>query len=110
MAVAMAKEAWNILQNEFWGSNKIRSHGDTIEDKKIIQKIIRSLPMKFDHVVAAIEESKNLNELTLVELVGSLQAHEERMHRFEQPIEQVFQSKLNISKNSGEKRRNESHG
>ncbi|KAK3034955.1 hypothetical protein RJ639_032355 [Escallonia herrerae] len=87
MAATVAKEAWNILQNEFKGSNKIRSYGDTIEDKKIFQKILRNLPMKFDDVMAAIEESKNLNELTLVELMSSLQALEERMHIFEQPIE-----------------------
>ncbi|KAK3035102.1 hypothetical protein RJ639_032604 [Escallonia herrerae] len=90
--------------------NQIRSYEDTIEDKKIIQKILRILSMKFDHVVAAVEEFKNLNELTLVDLMGSLQAHEERMHRFEQPIEQTFQSKLNIPKMDGEKRRNESNG
>ncbi|KAK3036496.1 hypothetical protein RJ639_030510 [Escallonia herrerae] len=127
MAATMANKAWDILQNEFKGSdkvisiklqslwkdfdillmkkgesaqaffflmsnviNQIRSYGDTIEDKKIIQKILRSLPMKFDHVVVAIKVSKNLNELTLVELMGTLQAQEERMHRFDQTIEQAF--------------------
>ncbi|KAF7842239.1 putative RNA-directed DNA polymerase [Senna tora] len=61
--------------------NQIRSNGDTIEDKKIVQKILRSLPAKFDHVVAAIEEAKDLTKLTLVELEGSLRAHEERMQK-----------------------------
>jgi len=36
--------------------NQIRSYGDTIEDKKIILKILRSLPVKYDYIVATIEE------------------------------------------------------
>jgi len=88
--------------------NQIRSYGDTIEDKKIILKILRSFPVKYDHIVAAIEESKDLSKLTLVELMGSLKAHEARMKRFEQPLEQAFQSKINISKNDGDKKNN--HG
>ena len=51
--------------------------------------------------MTALEESKDLSKLTLVELMGSLEAHETRMKRFEQPLEQAFQSKINISKNDG---------
>jgi len=134
MQAKNAKEAWEILKNEFKGTNKvisiklqslwkdfdtlimredesiqsffscvsnifnqIRSFGDTIEDKKIIPKILRSLPVKYDHIVVVIEESKDLSKLTLVELMGSLEAHEARIKRFEQPPEQAFQSKINIS-------------
>jgi len=83
--------------------------GDTIEDKKIIQKILRSLPVKYDHIVAAIEESKDLSMLTLTELMDSLQAHEDRMRRFnEQSLENAFQSKINFSNNEDEKKN--SHG
>ncbi|CAB4315215.1 unnamed protein product [Prunus armeniaca] len=61
--------------------NQIRSYGDTILDKKIVEKTLRSLPPKFDHVVAAIEESKDLAALSLHELIGSLEAHEKRINR-----------------------------
>ncbi|ONI29883.1 hypothetical protein PRUPE_1G219500 [Prunus persica] len=47
--------------------NQIRSHGDTIPYKKIVEKTLRSLPPKFDHVVAAIEQSKDLAALSLHE-------------------------------------------
>ena len=79
--------------------NQIRSNGDTIEDVKIIRKILRTLTKKFDHIVAAIEESnKDLSSLTMTELMGSLLAHEERMRRFdEQPLEQAFQAKLKFN-------------
>ena len=61
--------------------NQIKTYSDMIEDKKIIQKILRSLPIKYDHVVAAIEESKDLSKLILLELMGSVEAHEKRMKR-----------------------------
>ncbi|XP_021766625.1 uncharacterized protein LOC110731092 [Chenopodium quinoa] len=85
--------------------NQIRSNGDTIEDVKIIRKILRTLNRKFDHVVAAIEEAnKDLNSLTMTELIGSLLAHEERIRRFEeQPVEQAFQAKLKFSNNGENK-------
>ena len=77
--------------------NKIRSYGDEIKDKKIVEKVLRSLPPKFDHVVAAIEESKDLSKFTLQELMGSLEAHEQRMSRYSnQSLEQAFQSRISV--------------
>ena len=45
--------------------NQIKSYGDTIQEKKLVEKILRSLPKKFDHVLVAIEESKDLSVLTM---------------------------------------------
>ena len=74
--------------------NQIKSHGYTIQEKKINEKILRSLPQKFEHIVAAIEGSKDLSKLTMYELMGSFDAHEKRMTRFlEQPIDQAFSIK-----------------
>ena len=56
--------------------NQIRGYRDNINDQKIVQKILRSLSIKFEHVVSAIEEAKDLSKLTLDELCGSLEAHE----------------------------------
>ena len=80
--------------------NQIKSYGDTIQEQKLVEKILQNLPQKFDHVVVAIEESKDLSILTIYELMGSLEAHEGRMSRFSsQPLQQAFQSKLNVSHN-----------
>lgn len=61
--------------------NKIRSCGEKVTDQTIVEKIPRSLTPKFDHVVAAIEESKDLSVFSFDELMGSLQAHEARLNR-----------------------------
>lgn len=56
--------------------NQIRILGDPISDYTIVMKVLQSLSSRFDHVVAAIEESKDFHNLSLDELSGSLQAHE----------------------------------
>ena len=83
--------------------NQIRSYGDEITDQKVVEKVLKSLPLKFEHVVAVIEESKDLTKLTRQQLMSSLEAHEQRMSRFSsQPMEQAFQSRVQISKSSNE--------
>jgi len=53
-----------------------------IEDGMVVQRVLINLLQKVDHIVAAIKESKDLSTLLITELMGSLQAHEERLHRF----------------------------
>ena len=50
----------------------MRSYGEEVSDQTIVAKILRSLTHKFDHVVAAIEESKDLAIFSFDELMGSL--------------------------------------
>ena len=84
---------------------QFRSCGDTIENKKIVKKILKSLPPKFDHIVATIKESKDLSKMSLHELNGSLEAHEKRINRCPKTsLEQAFQSKLSFKVKKGTKR------
>ena len=48
-------------------------------DLSIVEKILRTLSVKFDHIVVVIEESKNLQELLVDELQGSLETYEQRL-------------------------------
>ena len=41
--------------------NQIKSHGEIIEDKKVVEKVLRSLPPKFDTLVVTLEEGKYLS-------------------------------------------------
>ena len=45
----------------------------------IVEKILRSMTPKFDYVVCSIEESKDIDTLTIDELQSSLIIHEQRM-------------------------------
>ncbi|KAK0581697.1 hypothetical protein LWI29_016899 [Acer saccharum] len=59
--------------------NQMRLYGDTIEDHKVVEKMLVSLPDKFEAKVAAIEESCDLKALTVSEIVSKLQAQEQRL-------------------------------
>ncbi|XP_065634434.1 uncharacterized protein LOC136069633 [Quercus suber] len=50
--------------------------GEKIEDNKVVRKILRSLSESFQAKVTAIEESKDLDEIKIQELIGSLQMYE----------------------------------
>ena len=49
--------------------------GEKIEDAKVVRKILRSLPESFRAKVTTIEESKDLDEIKIQKLVGSLQTY-----------------------------------
>ena len=53
--------------------------GEKIEDAKVVRKILRSLPKSFWAKVTAIEESKDLDEIKIQELIRSLQTYELRL-------------------------------
>ncbi|XP_057469653.1 uncharacterized protein LOC130758725 [Actinidia eriantha] len=85
--------------------NQHRRNGDTLPDIQVMEKFLRSLDPKFDYVLVAIEESKNFAEMTVEtveKLVGSLQAHEQKLVKRseEQPLEQALQTKLTLNERS----------
>ena len=49
---------------------------ETIPKPKIVRKVLKSLPKKFHAKITAIEESKDIDEIPLTELVGNLQTYE----------------------------------
>ncbi|KAI4338646.1 hypothetical protein MLD38_023679 [Melastoma candidum] len=58
--------------------NQLKSCREAVPDRKVVKKILRSLPQKFDHVATMIKEMKNLAEVFIYELMDSLEAHEKR--------------------------------
>ena len=59
--------------------NQIRRNGEAFTNAQITEKILRSLYLRFDYVVVAIEESKEMDKLTVDELIGSLQTLEQKI-------------------------------
>ena len=58
--------------------NQIRLLGEDFADARIIEKILVSLPERFEHKICSLEDSKDLSEFSLQELVNALQAVEQR--------------------------------
>ena len=59
--------------------NQMKVCGEVLTSIFVVEKILRSLAPKFDHVILAIEKSKDLSKLTKEELQGTLESHEQRM-------------------------------
>ncbi|XP_047258492.1 uncharacterized protein LOC124890741, partial [Capsicum annuum] len=75
--------------------NQMKSYGEDISEETVVAKVLRSLTPKFEHVVAAIEESHNLSDYTFDKLMSSLQDHEERIVRsHEKNEEKAFQAEV----------------
>ena len=50
--------------------------GETIPEPKIIRKVLKSLPERFHAKITTIKESKDIDKIHLIELVGNLQTYE----------------------------------
>ncbi|TXG64879.1 hypothetical protein EZV62_011873 [Acer yangbiense] len=80
--------------------NQMRLYGETVEDHKVVEKMLISLPEKFEAKVPAIEESCDLKKLTSSEMISKLQAHEQRMSmRKDDVTEGAFQARLQEKQN-----------
>ncbi|XP_019459946.1 PREDICTED: uncharacterized protein LOC109359706 [Lupinus angustifolius] len=75
-------------------TNAMKANGEKMTNQTIVEKILRTLSPKFDHIVVAIEESKKIDELKIMDLQGSLEAHEQRILEIstEKPMEQALQA------------------
>ncbi|MCH80649.1 gag-pol polyprotein [Trifolium medium] len=61
-------------------ANSFESLGEKISDEKLVRKILRSLPKKFDMKVTAIEEAQDISNMKVDELIGSQQTFEVAMN------------------------------
>ena len=57
-------------------ANTSSALGEKMSEEKLVRKILRSLPKKFDMKVTTIEEAQDISNMKVEELVGSLQTFE----------------------------------
>ena len=62
--------------------------GEKTEDSKVVRKILRSLLESFRAKVTAIEESKDLDDIKIQELIGPFQTYELRLtsHKYSKSL------------------------
>ena len=86
---------------------QIRSHGETLEERRIVEKLLRSLPSRFDVIVTTIEETKDLTNFSVDELHASLMTHEKRLGRNENSsLEHAFKTQMSFGRGRGKGRGN----
>jgi len=64
---------------------------------QVVEKILRSLRDDFESIVCAIKESKDLSVLSVEELVGSLEAYEQRRWKKHELCDQALQAQLDLN-------------
>src|ERR1044072_738491 len=86
--------------------NEMKSNGDDVKEREVVEKIMRTLSTRFDYVVAVIEEAKDLSTMTLNDLQASLESREMRMNeRSPGTFEQALKAQSNVRKEGPVQRR-----
>lgn len=81
-------------------SNQMRSNGETMTDVKIVEKILRTLTEKYMFVVVSIEESKDIQLMSIEELQSTLIVHEQKFKKNEREEEHALKVDTSDSSNS----------
>ncbi|XP_072060552.1 uncharacterized protein [Arachis hypogaea] len=91
--------------------NKMRVYGEDMPDSKVVEKILRTMPMKYDHVVTTILESHNMDTMTIVELQGTMESHISRiLEKSKKSIEEALKSRVNFNNVAESSRTQEGRG
>ncbi|XP_022867940.1 uncharacterized protein LOC111387601 [Olea europaea var. sylvestris] len=94
--------------------NQIRLLGDDLSDRRVVEKVLISLPEKFEAKISSLEDSRDLSSITLFELVNALQATKQRkLMRQEEQVEGALfvkgkhkaQTSFGVRKHQNEKKK-----
>ena len=59
-------------------TNELKSLGKSFTIEELVRKILRILPYSWEAKITTIQEAKDMNKITLDELIGNLQTYEFR--------------------------------
>ncbi|KAF2288304.1 hypothetical protein GH714_005889 [Hevea brasiliensis] len=104
MSLKAAFDIWNYLKKEYEGNEKIkgmqvlnlvRLFGTEFADTRIVQKILVTVPERFEATISSLENTKDLSKIGLAELIHALQAQEQRrLMRSEGSVEGALAAKV----------------
>ncbi|GAU17358.1 hypothetical protein TSUD_232340 [Trifolium subterraneum] len=57
-------------------TNQMKNCGSTLSEEEMVEKVLRTLTHKFDHIVVTIEQTKDLSEIKMEDHQSTLEAHE----------------------------------
>ena len=70
--------------------NQLKYHGENIEDQRVVEKNLRSIPLRFESLVVTLEENKNMSVFANDDLQDSLFNHEHRINILNTSLEGAF--------------------
>ena len=59
-------------------ANKVRLLCYVLNDSRIVEKLLVTVPEKFEATITTVENTKDLSKISLIELLNALQAQEQR--------------------------------
>ncbi|CAM8928832.1 unnamed protein product [Rhodiola kirilowii] len=83
--------------------NNLNVNGEALEEQRVTEKVLRSLPTKFEYVVEAIEEGHDISKMSIDRFMGLLCSHEQRMKQKanDSSQEQALQSRVEVRTRGG---------
>jgi hypothetical protein len=85
--------------------NAIIGLGEEIEESVIVQKILRSLPMRFNPKISTLKERSNLDSISMDELHGIFIAYEMRTEKENPYVKKVaFKASKRLKKKKKEQK------
>jgi len=89
----------------------MKSHGEDISNRRVVEKILRSLPSRFDSLVVPIEETKDLDAYIMDESQASMISHEHQLRRSNgDSLENAFKTQVSVDSGRGRGRGNPQRG
>jgi len=76
LEMKIGESVTNYFEKVMLVANDMRNLRENMSDMKIVEKILRTLTEKYNYIVCSIEESKDINHLSVDELKSSLLVHE----------------------------------
>ena len=55
-------------------ANKVRLLGSVLNDSRIVEKLLVTVPEKFEATITTLENTKDLSKISLTELLNAFQA------------------------------------